>query len=65
VINGWNAVAGFIPIKQIGVIAWCSCDTTDADMGSLGFVLLHTTVVENIKAKSEPRLHTPFRFSLK
>jgi serine-type D-Ala-D-Ala carboxypeptidase/endopeptidase len=57
-INGWNAFAGFIPTKQLGVIAMCSCDSTDADMGSLGFVLLHLTGVENINAKSEPRTHT-------
>lgn len=58
-INGWNAFVGFIPTKQIGIVVLCSCDTTDADMGSLGFVLLHLTGVENINAKSEPRLHTP------
>jgi serine-type D-Ala-D-Ala carboxypeptidase/endopeptidase len=57
-INGWNAFAGFIPTKQIGVVALCSCDSADADMGSLGFVLLHLTGVENINAKSEPRTHT-------
>jgi D-alanyl-D-alanine-carboxypeptidase/D-alanyl-D-alanine-endopeptidase len=57
-INGWNAFAGFIPTKQVGVIAMCSCDSTDADMGSFGFVLLHLTGVENINAKSEPRTHT-------
>ena len=57
-INGWNAFAGFIPTKQVGVIAMCSCDSIDADMGSLGFVLLHLTGVENINAKSEPRTHT-------
>ncbi|MGB8165843.1 MAG: serine hydrolase domain-containing protein, partial [Nitrososphaeraceae archaeon] len=57
-INGWNAFAGFIPTKQVGIIAMCSCDSTDADMGSFGFVLLHLTGVENINAKSEPRTHT-------
>ena len=57
-INGWNAFAGFIPTKQIGVIALCSCDSSDADMGSLGFVLLHLTGAENITAKSEPIIHT-------
>lgn len=57
-INGWNAFAGFIPTEQVGVIAMCSCDSTDADMGSFGFVLLHLTGVENINAKSEPRTHT-------
>lgn len=54
-INGWNA---FIPTKQIGVIALCSCDPADADMGSLGFVLLNLTGTENINARSEPILHT-------
>lgn len=56
-INGWNAFVGFIP-KQIGIVALCSCDSTDADMGSLGFVLLHLTGIQNITAKSEPRIHT-------
>jgi serine-type D-Ala-D-Ala carboxypeptidase/endopeptidase len=57
-INGWNAFAAFIPTKQIGFVALCSCDATDADMSSLGFVLLHLTGVENINSKSEPFLHT-------
>jgi CubicO group peptidase (beta-lactamase class C family) len=57
-INGWNAFAVFIPTKQIGFVALCSCDATDADMSSLGFVLLHLTGIENINAKSEPFLHT-------
>jgi CubicO group peptidase (beta-lactamase class C family) len=57
-INGWNAFVGYIPTKQIGVLAMCSCDPTDADMGSLGFVLLHLTGAENITAKSEPIFHT-------
>jgi hypothetical protein len=56
-INGWNAFVGFIP-KQIGIVALCSCDSTDVDMDSLGFVLLHLTVIQNITAKSEPRIHT-------
>ena len=33
-INGWNANVAFTPTKQIGVVAFCSCDSTDADMGS-------------------------------
>src|ERR687887_2885346 len=57
-INGWNTFAGFIPTKQIGVIALCSCDPTDADMGNFGFVLLHLTGIENVTAKSESRIHT-------
>jgi hypothetical protein len=48
----------YIPTKQIGVIALCSCDATDADMGSLGFVLLNLTGIENINARSEPIPHT-------
>jgi hypothetical protein len=27
-INGWNANVAFIPAKQIGVVALCSCDST-------------------------------------
>jgi CubicO group peptidase (beta-lactamase class C family) len=57
-INGWNAFAGFIPAKQIGIIALCSCDHSDADMGSLGFVLLHLTGSENLVGKSESQIHT-------
>lgn len=57
-INGWNAFVGFIPSKQIGIVALCSCDSTDADMSSLGFVLLRLTGAENLAAKSEGRLHT-------
>jgi CubicO group peptidase (beta-lactamase class C family) len=57
-INGWNAFVGFIPSKQIGIIALCSCDSTDADMSSLGFVLLHLTGAEDLAAKSESRIHT-------
>lgn len=33
-VNGWNANAAFTPTKQIGVVALCGCDSTDADMGS-------------------------------
>ncbi len=57
-INGWNAFAAFIPTKQIGFVALCSCDATDADMGSLGFVLLHLTGAKNLSTRSEPILHT-------
>lgn len=57
-INGWNAFVGFIPSKQIGIVALCSCDSTDADMSSLGFVLLHLTGAENLAAKTESRIHT-------
>jgi len=42
-INGWNSFAGFIPAKHIDVILLCSCDKKDADMGELGYALLHLT----------------------
>jgi len=48
-----NAFVDFIPSKQIGIVALCSCDPTDADMSSLGFVLLHLTGAENLTAKTE------------
>ncbi len=57
-INGWNAFVGFIPVKQTGVVVLCSCDSTDADMGSLGFVLLHLTGVESMTKKVESEIHT-------
>lgn len=46
-------VGALLQAYNFRVIAMCSCDSTDADMGSLGFVLLHLTGVENINAKSE------------
>ena len=57
-LPGWNANVAFIPAKQIGVVALCSCDPTDADMGNFGFVLLHLTEVKNLTAKSESGIHT-------
>ena len=57
-INGWNANVAFIPSKQIGVVALCSCDSTDADMGNFGFVLLHLAGSEHLSGKSEARIHT-------
>jgi CubicO group peptidase (beta-lactamase class C family) len=39
-INGWNAMVGFTPAKQMGVVLLCSCDLEDANTGHLGFVLL-------------------------
>ncbi len=57
-INGWNAFVGFTPSKQIGVILVCSCDSKDADMGNLGFVLLHLTGVNNLVGHSESKIHT-------
>jgi hypothetical protein len=35
-IPGWNAKVVFITTKQIGVVALCSCDPYDADMGNFG-----------------------------
>jgi hypothetical protein len=52
-INGWNAFVGFIPVKQTEVVLLCSWDSTDADMGSLGFVLLHLIGVESILKNRE------------
>ena len=57
-INGWNANVAFIPSKQIGVVALCSCDSTDADMGNFGFVLLHLAGSEHLSGKSEAKIHT-------
>jgi len=57
-INGWNANVAFIPSKQIGVVSLCSCDSTDADMGNFGFVLLHLAGSEHLSGKSEARIHT-------
>jgi len=57
-INGWNANIAFIPIKQIGVVALCSCDSTDADMASLDWVLLHLTGPKSLTANSEIGIHT-------
>jgi D-alanyl-D-alanine-carboxypeptidase/D-alanyl-D-alanine-endopeptidase len=45
-IDGWNSFIGFIPSQQIGVILLCSCDTDDANMNNLGFVLLHLSGIE-------------------
>ena len=60
-INGWNANVAFIPSKQIGVVALCSCDPTDADMGNFGFVLLHLAGPEHLSGKSEGKIHTATR----
>jgi serine-type D-Ala-D-Ala carboxypeptidase/endopeptidase len=49
-INGWNANIAFIPTKQIGVASLCSCDLTDANTGSLDFVLLHLTGIDRLTA---------------
>jgi serine-type D-Ala-D-Ala carboxypeptidase/endopeptidase len=57
-INGWNANVAFTPAKQIGVVALCSCDSTDADMGSFNWVLLHLTGPNSLIANSEAGIHT-------
>jgi hypothetical protein len=57
-INGWNANVAFTPAKQIGVVALCSCDSTDADMGSFNWVLLHLTGPNSLTANSEAGIHT-------
>lgn len=49
-INGWNAIVGFIPTKQIGVVILCSCDLTDVNTHNLGFVLLHLTGIDSLTA---------------
>ena len=57
-INGWNALVGFIPTKQIGIVLLCSCDSKDVDMHNLGFVLLHLTGVQNLNWRSKINIHT-------
>ena len=57
-INGWNANVAFIPAKQIGVVALCSCDSTDARMGRFDWVLLNLTGSESISGKNQSRSHT-------
>ena len=50
-ITGWEAFLGFTPTKQNGVVLLCSCDSRDADMNNLGFVLLHLTGTKNLTSK--------------
>jgi len=57
-INGWNPFVGFIPAKQIGVVLLCNCDTKDADMNNVGFIVLHLSGPEILTAKTESRIHT-------
>lgn len=57
-IHGWNAFVGFTSTKQIGVVLLCSCDSQDADMGNLGFVLLRLTGIESISGHVESKIHT-------
>jgi hypothetical protein len=45
------------PFQTKGIVALCSCDPTNADMSSLGFVLLHLTGAENLTAKTESQIH--------
>ena len=47
-INGWNVMVGFIPTKQIGVVSLCSCDLTDVNTRTLGFVLLHLAGMDSL-----------------
>jgi hypothetical protein len=53
-----DANVAFIPAKQIGIVALCSCDSTDAHMGRFDFVLLHLTGQESLSGKSESKSHT-------
>ena len=57
-IKGWNANVAFTPTKQIGVVTLCSCDNTDADIGSLNWVLLHLAGPKTLTLGSEVGLHT-------
>ena len=57
-INGWIAFVGFTPTEQIGVVLLCSCDSKDADMGNLGFVILRLTGVQNLSGHIENKIHT-------
>ncbi len=57
-INGWNANSAFTPAKQVGVVSLCSCDSTDADMGSFNWVLLHITGPNSLTVNSETGIST-------
>ena len=52
-INGWNSYVGFNPTKQTGVMLLCSCDSKDADMEKLGYILLHLTGLQNLIGHNE------------
>src|SRR3954451_786215 len=52
-INGWNANVAFIPTKQIGVVSLCSCDLRDVNTGTLDFVLLNLTGIDNLTAHNK------------
>jgi serine-type D-Ala-D-Ala carboxypeptidase/endopeptidase len=51
-VTGWHAFAGFIPTKQIGIVAMCSCDITDAGMLKLGLVLLHLEGTDKLSSQT-------------
>jgi CubicO group peptidase (beta-lactamase class C family) len=57
-LNGWNAFVGYIPAKHIGLVLLCNCDTNDADMNNVGFVLLHVAGPDTLTAKTEAKFHT-------
>jgi hypothetical protein len=49
---------GFIPSKQIGVILLCSCDSDDADMNNLGFVLLNLSGIGILDKDVDSRIQS-------
>ncbi len=51
-INGWNSFVGFTPTKQTGIVLLCSCDSKEADMEKLGYVLLHLIDAQNLIGKN-------------
>lgn len=53
VLPGWNAFVGFTPVKKIGVVLLCSCDSNDVDMEKLGFVLLNLLELQNFIEQKE------------
>jgi serine-type D-Ala-D-Ala carboxypeptidase/endopeptidase len=58
-LPGWNAFVGFIPTRQIGVVALCNCDPEqDADMNNIGYISLHVAGLQALTAKTEQRYHT-------
>jgi serine-type D-Ala-D-Ala carboxypeptidase/endopeptidase len=58
-LPGWNAFVGFIPTRQIGVVALCNCDPQqDADMNNIGYISLHVAGLQALTAKTEQRFHT-------
>jgi hypothetical protein len=57
-INAWDANVAFTPAKQVGVVALCNCDKTDAKMGNIDWVLLHLTGPKSLTASSDVGVHT-------